>query len=38
MTLGEKIGMTTLENSLAQLVRADLISEAGAKTHSLHME
>jgi twitching motility protein PilT len=38
MTLGKKLGMTTLENSLAQLVRADLISEAEAKIHSLHLE
>ncbi|HSE42001.1 MAG TPA: PilT/PilU family type 4a pilus ATPase [Acidobacteriota bacterium] len=38
MTLGKKIGMTTLENSLAELVKSDLISEAEAKIHSLHLE
>jgi twitching motility protein PilT len=38
MTLGKKIGMTTLENSLAQLVRSDLITEAEARTRSVHLE
>ncbi len=36
MTLGRRIGMMTLEDSLARLVRADLISEADAKIHALH--
>ncbi len=38
MTIGKRIGMTTLENSLAQLVRSDLITEAEARTHSLHLD
>jgi twitching motility protein PilT len=38
MTLGKKMGMTTLEESLAQLVRRNLISEEEAQLHASHLE
>jgi twitching motility protein PilT len=38
ITLGRKLGMMTLEDSLAQLVRKDLISETEARIHALHLE
>lgn len=36
MTLGKKIGMVTLEDSLAQLVLTDQITEAEARIHAAH--
>jgi twitching motility protein PilT len=36
MTLGRKLGMVTLEDSLAQLVRKDLISEEEARNHAMY--
>ncbi len=38
MTLGRKMGMLTLEDSLAQLVRAGSISEAEARDRAVHVE
>jgi twitching motility protein PilT len=38
MTLGRKLGMLTLEDSLAQLVREDLITEPEARAHAVHVE
>jgi twitching motility protein PilT len=38
MTLGKKIGMITLEESLAQLVLADKITEAEARIHATHAD
>jgi twitching motility protein PilT len=38
MTIGKRLGMTTLENSLSDLVKADLITEAEARIHSMHPE
>jgi twitching motility protein PilT len=38
MTLGKKMGMTTLEDSLAQLVKRSLISEEEAQLHASHLE
>lgn len=35
MTLGRKLGMVTLEDSLAQLVRAQLITEPEARLHAI---
>jgi len=36
MTLGRKLGMTTLEDSLSKLVRRDLISEQEAQLRASH--
>ena len=38
MTLGKRFGMMTLEDSLARLIRADLLNESEAKLHSSHPE
>ena len=38
MTLGRKIGMLTLEDSLAQLVRAGFITETEAKNRAVHVD
>lgn len=36
MTLGRKLGMMTLEDSLAQLDRNDHITESEARNHAMH--
>lgn len=38
MTLGKKMGMTTLEDSLSKLVRKNLISEEEAQLHASHLD
>ncbi len=38
MTLGRKLGMVTLEDSLSQLVRRSLISEDEAQIHASHLD
>ncbi|MCI0415728.1 PilT/PilU family type 4a pilus ATPase [bacterium] len=38
MTLGRKMGMLTLEDSLSQLVRAGFITEDEAKNRAVHVE
>jgi twitching motility protein PilT len=38
MTLGRKMGMLTLEDSLAQLVRAGFITESEAKNRAVHVD
>ena len=38
MTLGRKIGMLTLEDSLAQLVRAGFITESEAQNRAVHVD
>lgn len=36
MTLGRKLGMMTIEDSLAQLVRANIITETEARNYAVH--
>ena len=38
MTLGKKMGMVTLEDSLSQLVRRNLITENEAQIHASHLD
>lgn len=38
MTLGRKLGMITLEDSLAQLVRGNFITEDEAQIHASHLD
>jgi len=38
MTLGRKLGMITLEDSLSQLVRRSLISENEAQIHASNLD
>ncbi|MCI0443251.1 PilT/PilU family type 4a pilus ATPase [bacterium] len=38
MTLGRKLGMRTLEDSLSQLVRGNLITEDEAQIHASHLD
>jgi twitching motility protein PilT len=38
MTLGRRLGMVTLEDSLAQLVRKDQITRAEAQIHAVHAD
>jgi twitching motility protein PilT len=38
MTLGRKLGMMTLEDSLAKLVRNGLIAEDEARVHAVHLD
>lgn len=38
MTLGRKMGMITLEDSLSQLVRGNLITEDEAQIHATHLD
>ena len=38
MTLGRKLGMITLEDSLAKLVRSGIVTEAEARAHAIHTD